>query len=192
VISDGYGMAVPKSGIVMGAVFENVAISEQGSGVGRASGTGGPPCVLIAREEPIAPKPATLAAAKNNEQNRRHHRDGVNVRFGFEIIELPLRIGPLIAAGRRSNVLAKTVASCQHESLHHLPARHSEVARELWEVSSCAFGDPAGIGPSRTGIFGRSRSTRGGTRCPQRVAKVTAALPPDNSGRKAAAVTDVG
>ena len=92
VISDGYGIATPKSGIAMGAVFENVAMPVQG-GVGEASGPAGPPCMLIAREEPIAPKAATPAATKNNGQNRRRHRDGVNVRFGFVIIELPVRTG---------------------------------------------------------------------------------------------------
>jgi len=36
VISDGYGMAIPKSGIVMGAVFENVAVRvHRGVGLGR-------------------------------------------------------------------------------------------------------------------------------------------------------------
>jgi len=98
VISDGYGIATPKSGIAMGAVFENVAMPVQG-GVGQASGPAGPPCVLMAREEPIALNAAMAAATKNNKQNRRCHRDGANVPFAFVIIQLPLRIG-LASRGR--------------------------------------------------------------------------------------------
>ncbi len=41
----------------------------------------------MAREEPIAPNTAMAAATKNNEQNRRRHESGLNVRFGFVIID---------------------------------------------------------------------------------------------------------
>src|SRR5262249_454284 len=37
----------------------------------------------MAREEPIAAKAAIAVAARNNKQNIRRDRDGVNVRFGF-------------------------------------------------------------------------------------------------------------
>jgi hypothetical protein len=53
-----------------------------------ASWLGEPPW-LVAREEPMAPNAAMAAAIKNNEQNICRHRDGVNVGFGFVIIELP-------------------------------------------------------------------------------------------------------
>ena len=45
-----------------------------------AVGPGGLPWPM-AREEPIAANTAIAAATKNNEQNIRRHRDGVNVRF---------------------------------------------------------------------------------------------------------------
>jgi len=37
----------------------------------------------LARAKPIAANAAIAASAKNNEQNIRRHRDGVNVRFGI-------------------------------------------------------------------------------------------------------------
>src|SRR5437016_3065976 len=42
-----------------------------------------------AREEPIAANKAIAAAAKNNEQNMRRHRDASHMRFGFATPELP-------------------------------------------------------------------------------------------------------
>lgn len=67
VISEGYGVAIPKSGIAMGAVFENVAVPVQG-GVGPAPGASGPPCLLMAGEEPIAPNAAIAATTKKSRQ----------------------------------------------------------------------------------------------------------------------------
>jgi hypothetical protein len=93
VISDGYGVAIPKSGIAMGAVFENVAVPVQGVGVGRASGTIAPPCVLIAREEPIAPKAAMPAATKKSKQRTGRTCGRVNLPCGFVVMESPVSIG---------------------------------------------------------------------------------------------------
>ena len=85
-ISEGYGVAIPKSGIAIGAVFENVAIPVQG-GVGAAPGASEPPCLLMACEEPIAPNTVMPAAAKKNEQRILLKRARVNMRFGFAMIE---------------------------------------------------------------------------------------------------------
>jgi len=56
--------------------------------------------MLMAREEPIAPKAMMAAATKNNEQNRRRHGDGINVQFEFVVIELPVPIGLVAVNGR--------------------------------------------------------------------------------------------
>ena len=44
----------------------------------------------VARSEPIPANTAIAAATKNNEQNTRRHRDGVNVGFGFLVF---IRVG---------------------------------------------------------------------------------------------------
>src|SRR5947207_1845773 len=60
-----------------GAIFFAVAL-----------GASGPPWPE-AREEPIAANTAIAPMAKNNKQNIRRHRDSVNRRFTFVIIETP-------------------------------------------------------------------------------------------------------
>ena len=50
-----------------------------------AVGPGGVPRP-VARDEPIAANTAIAAAAKNNEQNIRRRRDGVNERFEFVVL----------------------------------------------------------------------------------------------------------
>jgi hypothetical protein len=51
-------------------------------------GLGGPPWP-IAREGPMAANAIIAAVAKNNRQNRRWRRHGVNVPLGFVMLELP-------------------------------------------------------------------------------------------------------
>src|SRR5207247_4832062 len=65
-----------------------------------APGPGTPPCMLMARKEPIAPEAMMAAATKNNEQNRRRHGNGINVQFEFVVIEFPVRIGLVAVNGR--------------------------------------------------------------------------------------------
>jgi len=70
-----------------------------------------------AREEPVAAKVAMPAATKNNKQNRRRTRGGVNLRFEFVVIELPVRLLVwLVVNGREATPLAKTADRCQYES----------------------------------------------------------------------------
>ena len=53
--------------------------------------SGGSPCVLMAREEPIAPSAAMAAATKNNEQNTRRHRGSAPARTSAK--KRPVRTG---------------------------------------------------------------------------------------------------
>ena len=89
----------------------------------------------MAREDAMAPKTAMAAATKTSEQNRRRHESGLNVGFGFVIIELAVRFGLLspgaacrAVLGRRrtisifgwfwnqyrSDVLNQSAEPCQH------------------------------------------------------------------------------
>jgi hypothetical protein len=74
------------------------------------------PCWLpTAREEAIAPTAATTTATKNSEQKIRRHFDGVNVEFGFVIIELPVRLIWLLVNvnGRRDHACSQSADVCQ-------------------------------------------------------------------------------
>ncbi len=83
-ISDGYGIAIPESGIAMGAVFENVAIPTHGGvGLGRLG--------WVLRPWAAIPASATTPAMMNESKQRIRCNPGrVNVSFVFAIIQLPV------------------------------------------------------------------------------------------------------
>jgi hypothetical protein len=88
VISDGYGVAIPMSGIAMGAVFENVTIPVQEVGVGRLGW-------LLRLGAAVPASTATPAMMKKNKQKIRRNRGGLNVPFVFVVIQFARVISPV-------------------------------------------------------------------------------------------------
>jgi hypothetical protein len=107
-MSDGYGVAIPKSGIVMGAVFENVEVPVHGGvELGRLG--------WLLRLGAAVPASATPPAIMSKQRIRRN-RGGLNVSFRFVIIESSVCIA-------FATSLAKSVANRQQpilQSYHSL------------------------------------------------------------------------
>jgi len=94
VIFDGYGVAIPMSGIAMGAVFENVTIPVQEVGVGRLGW-------LLRFGAPVPASATTPAMTKKNKQRIRRNRGGGNVPFVFVVIQLPVPLVRLVVNGSK-------------------------------------------------------------------------------------------
>jgi len=94
VISDGYGVAIPKCGIAMGAVFENVTVSVQEVGVGRLG--------WLLRFGAAVPASATTpTVTKKNKQRIRRNRCGGNVPFVYVVIQFAVSLVRLVANGSK-------------------------------------------------------------------------------------------